>query len=250
VIGKNLGSDNIGINLFMDRFNHNLLRQLFVVCNELPQLTSTSRNSVFDTLKSAITDDDRTYEIKGGRKWSGPNYVNCICTTNHDFTYNIEQNDGRILALKCSPRYARNFEYFTELNKNLQQDNADHLITFLYERKITHDLRDIPMTQLKKEMIELSLTTPIRFVNSIKEESDLINDLLHRGVNDVALNDSIKLDINSNKIKSSSLYLLYMQWCKERGENTMSQTAFSRILKNDCNIPSFKSDFIFFEKFW
>ncbi len=262
VIGKNWGSDNVGVGLFQDRFNVELLNQIFTVCNELPQLTSTTRNGVFDTLKSAITDDDRKYEIKGGRKWNSMNYVNCICTTNHDFTYNIEEGDGRILALKCSPRYKGDFEYFKHLNENLKQINADHFITFLSERKITHDLRQIPMTQLRKEMIELSLPTPVRFINNVKEEDGLIDNLLvhglaklHGGVyhstDNIPQYNEIKVSLADMKIQSSHLYTLYGIWCKERGENIMSHTAFSRIVKNDCNVDFTRTiKGIFFHKFW
>lgn len=263
VLGKDWGTDNIGVGLFQDRFNVGLMNQIFTVCNELPQLTTTTRNGVFDTLKAAITDDERAYEIKGGRKWNGLNYVNCICTTNHDFTYNIEQGDGRILALRCSPRYHQNLEYFNNLRDNyLQQINADHLITFLYQHKITHDLRNIPMTQLKQEMIELSLPAPVRFINSLKAEEGLFDDLLnglarlHDGVfhgheSDIHLYNNIKTSLINGVIKSSQLYTLYVNWCKARGENIMSQTAFSRIVKNDCKINGKHTMYGFmFDKFW
>lgn len=238
VIGKDYGSDNLGIELLLSRFNESLIRQLFVVCNELPQLTSTNRNSMFDALKTAITDNERTYEIKGGRKWSGPNYVNLICTTNHDFTYHIEKDDGRVLALRCSDRFRGNLSYFEELAYNLQQENADHLITFLYERKITHDLRVIPMTDLKREMIIMSLPSPARFVQYIRETPDSIDELINMKYppDTDPVRKQIEADIRCHKrIRSSNLHDLFHSWCSRFNENPMSMTACGNIWKKDCN---------------
>lgn len=243
VIGKDYGSDNLGIDLLVCRFNETLIRQLFVVCNELPQLTTTNRNSVFDALKTAITDNERTYEIKGGRKWSGPNYVNLICTTNHDFTYHIEQNDGRVLALRCSDRFRGNLAYFSELASHLQQDNADHLITFLYERKITHDLRVIPMTDLKKEMIVMSLPSPARFIQYIRETPDAMDELVQmkyptsQEYPDNPLRKQVEAELRFHKrVRGSNLHDLFHAWCVRFHENPMSMTACGNIWKKDCDL--------------
>lgn len=252
VIGKEYGSDNVGVDILTKRFNEELSKQIFVVCNELPQLTNSSRNSIFDMLKTAITDDNRNYEIKGGRSWNGQNYINCICTTNHDFTYNIERNDGRILALKCSNRYIGDIQYFNRLYDNLKQDNADHLITFLYERQIKHDLTNIPMTTLKKEMIEMSLPSSIRFINHIKNEPFILDELIEKKFKlDFGMKDKIEDHIKKNKILSSHLYQLYDQWCNDYNESKNTHTAFSKILKNDCMLKrEHTRDGSFFCKFW
>lgn len=254
VVGKDYGSDNVGVDVLTCRFNETLIRQVFVVLNELPQLTSTSRNSMFDTLKTAITDNERTYEIKGGRKWSGPNYVNLIATTNHDFTYYIEQNDGRIMALRCSDRFIGNLEYFNNLSSNLQQENADHLITFLYERKITHDLRVIPMTSLKEEMIEMSLPSPCRFINYIRNNNEAMEELLNMKFPDPEnmIRKQIEADIRFHQqIRSSHLHDLYHTWCVRFNEKLMSMTACGKIWKRDSKLDfKLKHNVLYFDAFW
>ena len=252
VIGVDYGSDNIGVDCLTARFNDELLRQLFVVLNELPELTPQTRKGVFDTLKQNITENTRKYEIKGGRKWLGPNFVNCIATTNHEFTYHIEEHDGRILAQKCSDRFCGDFSYFQNLANHLQQDNANHFITFLKQRKITHDLRNIPMTKLKEQMIEQSLPSPSRFINYIRDVGtidDLVNDLFY---GDVHLENKIKInqDISNGFISSSHLYMIYMFWCKRFGENPLSITATSRIWKENCKLVYEKKGSIRFFVFW
>jgi len=236
ILGTDISSDNLGIDVLTAKFNENLTQQIFTVCNELPQLTNTTRNSVFDTMKSSITDDTRNYEIKGGRKWIGPNYVNIIATTNHSFTYHIEKGDGRILPIECSSRFVGNFDYFNNLHDNLQQENADHFFTFLLERNITRNMTDIPMTNLKLEMIRQSSPSPVRFVEFLKEDdyeylaTDWVKD--QKGI-----------------IGGSTLYARYSEWCRDMNENVLSNTAFGNILKKDCNINKIKKGVILYQLF-
>ena len=252
VIGPDYAHEGLGVDILIKKFNADLANKVFVCCNELPQLTSSNRNGIFDSLKTAITDDTRQYEIKGGRTWSGPNYINAICTTNHDFTYHIEKYDGRVFPLRCSDYYCGNHEYFDDLHNNhLQQENADHFITFLYQRKIKRDLRKIPETQLKKEMIEMGLPSPCRFVDFIKENPDVIADLA-QNIWQSEWNKIIANIDASGYINSSHLHLIYSKWCKSYDENTMSSTACGKIWKSkdQCNLKWIRSNVIKYEKFW
>lgn len=253
VIGLDYGSDNIGIDVLTCRFNETLLQQIFVVLNELPELTPQTRKGIFDTIKQAITENIRQYEIKGGRKWQGPNFANCICTTNHDFTYHIEEDDGRILPISCSNRYIGNFDYFTSLGKFLQQDNADHFLTYLLKRNITHDLRQIPMTKLKLQMIEQSLPSPSRFIRYIRDTPNTISDLIESLYSEnLSKRNIINDNISKGFINSSHLYSLYDCWCRQTGENRMSHTSTSLHWKNHCNLTHFKHKFygVCFNIFW
>lgn len=252
VLGVDYGSDNIGIDCLTSRFNEELLQQLFVVLNELPELTAQTRKGIFDTLKQNISENTRKYEIKGGRKWLGPNFVNCIATTNHMFTYHIEEHDGRILAQQCSNQFRGNFSYFQNLSTYLQQDNANHFITFLKQRVITHDLRQIPMTKLKAQMIEQSLPSPSRFINHVREVGsldDLIDDLF-RGDDNLTKKLAINDDISNGFITSSHLYMIYSFWCKRFGEYPLTLTATSRHWKEDCKLPYEKKGSVRFLVFW
>ena len=155
------------------------------------------------------------FEIKGGRKWKGDNYMNILATTNHTFTYKIEDGDARILPLKVSNRYAQNFAYFKGLGESLNQNTGNHFISFLKERDLGNVvLTDIPMTDLKKDMIEHSLPSPIRFLNYVKE-------------NNVCFSDHVS---NWKEVKSKDLFDMFCCWCIENNEKKMSNTAFGKIV--------------------
>lgn len=224
VLGRDLSLATIGTNSLTTRFNGDTQKKILFNCNELPAIDG-SRNAQFDTLKSLITESSRDFEIKNGPKWSGPNYCNVIATTNHNFTYHTEEGDGRTFAVEVSCRYKRNFEYFKELNKVLNQEGADHFLTFLLQREITNDLRNIPETNLKKDMMVQSLPTPLRFLNYLKENPECL---------DTGMIFEVRAPIDPDdkyKIQAMELYTRYNDWCKTCGEKVQSMSAFGRIVK-------------------
>ena len=70
------------------------------------------------------------------------------------------------------------------------------------------------MTDLKKDMIEHSLPSPIRFLNYVKE-------------NNVCFNDNVS---NWKEVKSKDLFDMFCCWCIENNEKKMSNTAFGKIV--------------------
>ena len=177
VFGQELSYAMAGTDNLTCRFNTNIYRKIFVNCNELSTIDGTERNTQFDLLKNLITEDYMDFEIKGGRKWKGDNYMNILATTNHTFTYKIEDGDARILPLNVSNRYAQNFEYFKGLGESLNRNTGNHFISFLKKRDLSNVvLTNIPMTDLKKDMIEHSLPSPIRFLNYVKENNVCFSD--------------------------------------------------------------------------
>ena len=207
-----------------------IYRKIFVNCNELSTIDGAERNTQFDLLKNLITEDYMDFEIKGGRKWKGDNYMNILATTNHTFTYKVEDGDARILPLKVSNRYAQNFEYFKRLGESLNQNTGNHFISFLKERDLRDVvLTDIPMTDLKKDMIEHSLPSPIRFLNYVKE-------------NNVCFSDHVS---NWKEVKSKDLFDSFCCWCMENNEKKMSNTAFGKIVNTKYEKKRTKSGFVY-----
>ena len=73
------------------------------------------------------------------------------------------------------------------------------------------------MTDLKKDMIEHSLPSSIRFLNYVKEDNDYL-------INEVGR------DIDWKGVKSKDLFQVYCYWCAENNEKKMSNTAFGKIV--------------------
>ena len=131
------------------------------------------------------------------------------------YVYKIEDGDARILPLKVSNRYVQNFGYFKGLGESLNQNTGNHFISFLKERDLSNVvLTNIPMTDLKKDMIEHSLPSPLRFLIYVKE-------------NNVCFNDNVS---NWKEVKSKDLFDMFCCWCMENNEKKMSNTAFGKIV--------------------
>ena len=85
------------------------------------------------------------------------------------------------------------------------------------------------MTDLKKDMIEHSLPSPIRFLNYVKE-------------NNVCFNDHVS---NWKEVKSKDLFDMFCCWCIENNEKKMSNTAFGKIVNTKYEKKRTKSGFVY-----
>lgn len=216
VFGSELAYSCVGTSDITATFNINTYKKIFVNCNELSAFDHQDRNSQFDNLKSIITDPKKTYEVKNGIKFSGENYANFLATTNHSFTYKVESGDARVFPLNVSNRFHKDFEYFKKLGKHLNQETGDMFYTFLKNRDISKRiLTDIPYTELKEQMKQNSLSSPLRFCKAVKEDN------------------SILLEFNEerlDKFPTKLFFEKFKNWCSMNDEKQMSSTAFAKII--------------------
>ena len=92
----------------------------------------------------------------------------------------------------------------------MNPNTGNHFISFLKERDLSNVvLTNIPMTDLKKDMIEHSLPSPLRFLNYVKE-------------NNVCFSDRIRIS-NWKEVKSKDLFDSFCWWCMENNEKKMSK---------------------------
>ena len=212
-----------GLDKITGRFNQILMNKIFINCDELS--TSTGYHSSFDTMKTRITDPTSMIEIKGGRSFPYPDFCNYIMTTNHDFTIHLEPGDARYCILECSPVFKGRFDYFNEVVSKLTQEVADHFFTYVckYDNNGT-DIRNIPMTPLKRSMLINSISSPARFLMYIK-------DLTDNKENDFDDWDySIHVSETGAWIKACDFYSMYKRWAESANEKKFSSTSFGRAL--------------------
>ena len=109
-----------------------------------------------ETLKNFITCEKIEIEEKGIEKYTVDSYHNLIITCNHTKGIHIfSEKERRFFILECSNYFQGNHEYFNELNEKLDnKDIMDILFSYLYDYNDIVPLHPIPMTKLKKEMIE------------------------------------------------------------------------------------------------
>jgi len=222
VFGRNLAVSMSGLSSLTQRFNGATMSKLFCKVDELSVVDSDSFNSTFDKMKSLITDRHTQVELKGLEHMTIDNFVNFILTTNHRHTIKLESDDRRYACFEVSDKYKQNDNYFSVFMDTLDNQNAgNHIYTYFknYPAEEMVNLRKIPKTEIKKEMLENCRSSVERFIEIMNDEyQDELYDW--RCKND------------EKAVSKSNFYRLYQYWCKNSGEKCWSQKAVGSELKN------------------
>jgi phage/plasmid-associated DNA primase len=189
------------------------MNKFFINLDELSDMNGDNFRSKFDIIKNLTTENMLNIEIKNGPQFTHPNYMNIIMCTNHLHTIKMEKDDGRYFVLECNPFKRGDRAYFNQLEGCFNQDAANHFVTYLIQYNTTIDLRDIPMTKLKQDMIDSQM-------DSVEQFIEHINELLESKTID------IELDICNGLVKSTDLYEFYTRCCLSSGEKPYTKTKF------------------------
>lgn len=211
VFGPSYSMTVSGLDTTVSRFNDIMMNKLLVNCDELSTLEG-SYHATFDGLKKIITDTSIKIEIKGGRSFIYPDYSNYIMFTNNDFTLKVEKGCARYFMGKCSPIYKGDFAYFNKLSALMTQDAADHFFSYVYHMEDVVEVRNIPMTQMKMDLILAGAPSSQRFLINLKDQREM---------------EEVMSD---EWVDASDLFARYKFWCEVSKERPMTQTAFGRTI--------------------
>ena len=236
VFGESYSMSIAGLDTITSKFNQILMNKIFINCDELSTIDGSYHQS-FDVLKKRITDRTVKIEIKGGKSFIYPDYCNYLMCTNNDFTIRMEQGDARYFVLDCSPCFKGNFGYFKKLSESLNQENANHFFTYVSTLVSSVDVRNIPMTELKKSMMVNSLPSSLRFLLAFNEEYKF---MCSKCSYDCSIEESSRevyvgadgCCCDSYFIPFNSLYDKYIHWCQETKEVALSRNKFGRSIDN------------------
>jgi len=222
VIGKHLSFSTNGIQPLTQRFNGCTMSKLFCCCNELSTVNETGNkwHAGFDSMKNLITDDLISVEKKGLEHIMIENHINFIGTTNNPNCIKVERGDRRYACFEVSSKYKGDKKYFDDFVDLLMNDEAGNdIYNYYINMESDVDLRDIPQTELRKDLISNSRTPVERFIDEL-------------------LNGEHNMDerkwLDKNKIEVSNLYEEYCMWCGFNNEKCFSKNIFSK------NIPKNK----------
>jgi hypothetical protein len=172
VFGENASYTCSGLDGITRHFNRHLSGKLFCQVEELPA-TSETFHTQFDKMKNLITDDRFEMTKKGIDSMNIKNYINFIACSNNKYALKINQKDTRYLVLEITQKMSS--EYWSNYYRDFQnQDFADMLYTYFLNTKDEdyvnfHGRPIIPMTDLKKEIIDFSLPTHERFYKDVRD---------------------------------------------------------------------------------
>jgi hypothetical protein len=223
VFGRNIAMSSSGLGSLTQRFNGNTMSKVFCKVDELSVVDGDSFNACFDKMKSLITDRHLQVEKKGMEHIMIDNHINFIMTTNHRHTVKIEGDDRRYACFEVSDEHKQDTKYFADFMDVLDNDEAgDHIYSYFknYPDDEMVNLRKIPMTEIKKEMLDLSKSSVQRFVECMNDELD-----------EACLYDWVGKD-GEKAISCLNFYEHYKGWCSSNGEKAWSSKAVGTELKN------------------
>ena len=156
-IMKGYSAKNItDINELTGQFNSIVEGKMMIVLNELKNC-GDDRLANFNALKSIITDIMIRINEKNQPRRDAENVANFIFCTNNSFPVKIDSGDRRYVVLDCNGKHKGDFDYFKTLCDGFDDEFYDNLLTFFIKRDIsTFEVRDIPMTEAKQDLIDAS----------------------------------------------------------------------------------------------
>ena len=200
-----------GIGSITQKHNTVIQNKRLVVINEMSS-TREEFKSNFDKIKTYISDPVVQIEPKGVDPYQINNISNYILFTNHRDAIIIEESDRRYAVFEMSPIHINDTAYFANLaEKCFNQDVANAFYTYLLDFEAVN-IRVIPDTNLRREMMTLSKSTPLKFLDAIREERLYDDDV--------------------NEVFATDLYQKYADWCRNSGERSITATKFGTIAKN------------------
>ena len=238
-LGRKYALERTGLDSITNDKNADLETAIMVTVNE----ASTKVSGWFvdhNKLKDLITNPRRRIRRLFVDAYEVNDYTNYVITSNSRKPVRIEQGDARFVAMEVSDRYVGNRQYFQNLGKCINNPtgngkiNGERFYRFLFNYTISRDIRDIPDTQLRQDIIGRSLDSPILFLRYITEEpeeymSEIVGGhdrLLKESEN---VEDVLKYYIPTKK-EFFHQYQIYCQMHDEKNRKKM--TEFYSIIKD------------------
>ena len=209
-----------------NHFNLHLANKLFVYISEIeggggPGISWKTHHKI----KSMITDKVMPIEQKGADIRMHESHLHFMISSNNRSPFRIDgEKERRTIIFEMSDEEAGESPYFIELGKNLKQENADHLFSYLMMIKIPEGFfmsyKNIPKTDLRQDLINLSRPNPVEFIeNFIKGEFSPFTKLTHT---------EIKIEEYEIHIPKERIYSWYSYWAHEKGYKIQGDRWFWR----------------------
>ena len=177
------------------RYNDWASRALLLVCEEI--VASNELTHYKNALKSYITAPNVQVETKFQPVRTEKNHANFVFLSNDNRPLALERDDRRHLVVYCPPKLGKDF--YTRVHESLDRGAVEAFYEFLLSRDTgdfhAHSLP--PMTNAKRELVELGLRPAERFA---KEWLDK------------------ELDLPLHPCSTGQLYKAFTRWCRINGD--------------------------------
>jgi hypothetical protein len=174
IFGTKCGHHTQGLKSICSKFQGWMENKLFILSEEPTKMSEMNFSEYVEKLKDFITADTNEIEKKGLEKYTINSYHSLVITCNHLKGINVpNENERRFFIIGASNKYMGNFDYFKKLHQCLDNKECmDILFSYLYDYEDIVPLHPIPITDLKRELIEENKSLIERFLfdeeNSLK----------------------------------------------------------------------------------
>lgn len=229
VLGDALGVTIPDIDELVGQFTSRFAGKLYINIDEPCHATSETYHRTFNVLKNLITEPKMRLEEKRVKSETIESCCNFIITTNNDVPVKLEKGDARYTVFKCNEEFRGNREYFNRLHDSLNQETANHFMTYLMNYDMV-ELRNIPETEERTQMIEASRPTAEIFIDSIKN-----GDIILSSDEIIMVKNGDKMEHMARPLTEASgadIHREYERWCKSNNhKNIVSNSSyFGRLL--------------------
>ena len=197
IIGKIYGeyAITVGQSQLESQFNTWQSSKLFVLCEEV--VSKQERSQHKGRLKHLITGKTVLINEKSLPERQENNYANVAFLSNSTIPLELDTGDRRYLVLYCD--IVPNSDYFKELFNEVNNGGVEAFYQYLLELDLTKfdEHTKPPVNEDKKNLINVSLPSPLLFVNEWKDGF---------------------LDIPYCSCTSSDLFNEYIRWCERNNE--------------------------------
>lgn len=227
VFGEKYCVTTDGIGKGTQKHNGMIAGKLLWVVNEMKS-DSLNFQTDFEAMKNLIDASSVYIEPKGIDGYSVPNYMDIIIFSNHDSGFIIEKSDRRYAIFQGDEKYIGDLDFFQKFRSlYFNKEMGDAFYTFLLNRDLSNvNIRKIPMTQLKRDMIELSLPSTESFWNDFVERKNVSGGLY-------AI-EGVEIKNDTSQIKALTFYNHYVAWCREGNIKFVNLKRFGMGLKSKC----------------
>jgi hypothetical protein len=208
VIGKWACVDMEGIESVTGKYNEFIENKRLLLINEMCS-TRDNFHSNFDKIKANITDPTIQIKRRYIDNYNIDNIGNYILCSNHKDSVIVSNGDRRYSMFEVSSRYKGDTSFFNKLARMAyNQEAGDAFYTYLLDFDRV-DVKQIIETDIRKKAKLISLSSPMKFIHSIKE---------------TPLRDNNRNNIK--RLSATALYTRYKDWASENGERCVSNTKF------------------------
>lgn len=157
VFGTHLYTQVQDVEQIVGKFNPMVANKILVNADECNSFGGGHKQA--NRLKNVVTEDRIQFEEKYKNALNIKSYHNYIFTTNSYFPVKIEPHDRRYLVVQTSSKYRGDRDYFRLLAEEMEHPDAPaHFYKYLEKWNLDgFEIKDIPMTELKRELAKREL---------------------------------------------------------------------------------------------